>query len=126
MNAGLDVFAYVEIVGIVSQVMALDVAAFGLGRSQEPLPVGEPGEPTRESPEGAEITNAWVPTVGPAWAPEALSAVTAERDAIVMLHGPLYMTMHQMGDMQIVRNGMTRPQIELVAARTSMLNDCFY
>lgn len=125
-NSGLDVFAYVEIVGIVALVMALDVAAFGLGRSQYPLPIGEPGEPSRERPDGAETSNGWVPTVGPAWAPEALSAVTAERDAMTAIHGPLYMTMQQMGDMGIVRNGMTRPQIELVAARTSMLNDCFY
>lgn len=123
---GLDVFAYVEIVGIVAIVIALDVAAFGLGRTLEPLPIGLPGQPSRIRPDGAVTTNGWVPTVGPAWAPEALSAVTAERDAMVAVHGPLYMTMHEMGDLQIVKNGMTRDQIELVAARTSMLNDCFY
>lgn len=123
---GLDGFAYVEIVGIVSIVMALDVAGFGLGLDEEPLPLGLAGEPSRVRPVGAEITNGWVPTVGPAGAPEALSAVTAERDAMNMIHGPLYLTPDQMGDLEIVRDGMTRPQIELVAARTSMLNNCLY
>jgi len=123
---GLDVFAYVEIVGIVAIVMALDVAAFGLGRSAEPLPIGLRGKPSHTKPDGAQTTNGWVPTVGPAWAPEALSAVTAERDAMDTVHGPLYMTMQEMGDLQIIKNGMTRDQMELVAARTSMLNDCFY
>ncbi len=126
IHGGLDPFSYVEIVGIVSIVTAFDVAAFGLGRAEEPLPQAVPGEPSHKIPAGAEVSDGWVPTVGPAWAPESLSAVTDERDAMTAAHGPLYMTMEQMGDLQIVRDGMTRPQLELVAARTSMLNDCFY
>lgn len=124
--AGLDEYAYVEIVGIVAIVTALDVAAFGLGRREEPLPAGRPGEPSRVKPDGAEKSDGWVPTVGPAWAPEALSAVPPERDAMHAVHGPLYLTMEQMLDLEIERDGMSRYQIELVAARTSMLNDCFY
>ena len=42
------------------------------------------------------------------------------------LHGVLYATMEEMFEMQLERDGLTRPQIELVAARTSALNDCFY
>ena len=34
--------------------------------------------------------------------------------------------MEEMFEMQLERDGLTRPQIELVAARTSALNDCFY
>jgi len=123
---GLDEFAYVEIVGIVAIVTALDVAAFGLGRRAEPLPVGRPGDPSRVKPEGAVKSDGWVPTVGPAWAPEALSAVPSERDGMHTIHGPLYLSMEQMLDLDIERDGMARFQMELVAARTSMLNDCFY
>jgi len=124
--AGLDPFAYVEIVGISAIVTALDVAAIGLMRPEKPLPSGQPGEPSRSKPDGAEVTDGWVPTIGPAWAPEALSAVPAERDAMNTVHGPLYLTMEQMLDLDVERNGMSRAQLELVAARTSMLNDCFY
>ena len=123
---GLSAFAYVEIVGIVAIVTALDVAADGLMRPEEPLPIGRPGQPSGVIPEGAQLSDGWVPTVGPAWAPEALSAVTAERDAMNTVHGPLYLTMEQMMDLDINRNGMSRHQLEMVAARTSMLNDCFY
>ena len=42
------------------------------------------------------------------------------------LHGVLYASMEEMFEMQLEREGLTRPQIELVAARTSSLNDCFY
>ena len=38
----------------------------------------------------------------------------------------LYMPLEEMGDPTFVRDGATRAQIELVAARTSYLNDCFY
>ena len=123
---GLDGFAFVEIVGVVSRLMALDVAAFGLGRDQASLPEPDPGEPSRQRPGDAAITTGWAPTVGPATAPSTLSAVPPESDAMFDVHGVLYATMQQMADLRLERNGLSRPQIELVAARASRLNDCFY
>ena len=42
------------------------------------------------------------------------------------VHSVLYLSLEQMGDNEIVRDGIHRTQIELTAARTSWLNDCFY
>ena len=42
------------------------------------------------------------------------------------VHGVLYLTIEQMGNHSTVRDGLTRAQMELAAARTSYLNDCFY
>jgi hypothetical protein len=123
---GLDSFAYIEIVGIVSRLAAIDVASFGIDRKIPLLPEPEPGEPSRQRPEGAAITTGWAPTVGPASAPSSLTGVSAEADGMFDLHGVLYLTMDEMFEMQIERDGLTRPQIELAAARTSALNDCFY
>ena len=123
---GLDPFAYVEVVGIVSRVLALDVAAYGLGLDPRPLPEPLEGEPTFERPDGAAVTTGWAPTLGPATAPSSLSAVPPESEAMFDLHGVLYASMEQMFDLQLERDGLKRPQIELVAARTSRLNDCFY
>lgn len=123
---GLDSFAFVEIAGIVSRLMAIDVASFGLGRELRPLPEPEEGDPTRERPAGAAITTGWAPTIGPASAPSSLTAVPPEAEAMFDVHGVLYATMEQMFDRQLEREGLSRPQIELVAARTSSLNDCFY
>lgn len=51
---------------------------------------------------------------------------TGSGDAMFDVHGALYLTIQEMGDLEIVRDGLERAQMELVAARTSMLNDCFY
>jgi len=123
---GLDPFAYVELVSVVSRLAAIDVAAFGLGMDERPLPQPQAGEPSRERPADAVVSDGWVPTVGPAWAPGSLSAVPDEVDAMFDVHGVLYLSIEQMGDNEIVRDGIHRTQIELTAARTSWLNDCFY
>lgn len=123
---GLDSFAYIEIVGIVSRLVGLDVAAFGLGRKLRPLPEPEPGEPSQHRPDGAAITTGWAPTIGPASASSALAAVPPEAEAMADIHGVLYMPMDQMSEMHIEREGLSRSQIELTAARTSILNDCFH
>ena len=125
-DGGLDPFAYVELIGVVSRLAAIDVTAFGLGMDERPLPVPQPGNPSLERPTDAVVSNGWVPTVGPAWAPGALSAVPDEVDAMFDIHGVLYLSMEQMRNNEIVRNGIPRAQIELTAARTSWLNECFY
>ena len=125
-DGGLDPFAYVELIGVVSRLAAIDVTAFGLGMDERPLPVPQPGNPSLERPPDAVVSNGWVPTIGPAWAPGALSAVPDEVDAMFDIHGVLYLSMEQMRNNEIVRNGIHRAQIELTAARTSWLNECFY
>jgi hypothetical protein len=49
-DGGLDGFAYVELVGIVSRLMAIDVTEFGLGLDERPLPVALPGDRRARSP----------------------------------------------------------------------------
>ncbi len=124
--AGLGPLPYVETVGIVSRLSAIDVAAFGLGREPRPLPVPRDGEPTRALADDAVIDGGWVPTVGRASAPSSLSAVPAEVDAMFDVAGVLYLTLVEMGDLTRVRDDLHRTQMELTAARTSWLNDCFY
>ncbi|MEM7139814.1 MAG: hypothetical protein AAF548_02205 [Actinomycetota bacterium] len=123
---GLDSFAYVELVGVISRLIAIDTASYGLDIDLRDLPAAAGGEPTKTAPDDAQITTGWAPTIGPASAPSSLSAVPPEADAMFDLHGVLYTSLDGMFDMQLVRDGLTRPQIELVAARTSSLNDCFY
>ena len=125
-SEGLDGFAFVELVGIVSRLTAVDVASFGLGLQPAPLPEATSGEPALHRPEEAAVTTGWAPTIGPAGAPNSLSAVPAEAEAMFDIHGVMYATMDQMFDLKLERNALSRPQIELVAARTSRLNDCFY
>ncbi len=125
-DGGLDGFAYVELVGIVSRLSAIDVASFGLGIDERPLPDPVPGEPTRNMPADAKVTTGWVPTVGPANAPACMSAVPPEVDAMFDVHGVLYLSLEEMSDLDIERDNIHRTQMELAAGRTSWLNECFY
>ncbi len=124
-SAGSTARRYVEILGVVARLDAVDTFLFGIGAPTRPLPDPRPGEPSRVPVPEARLDGGFVPTVGPAFPTSALSAVAAEQHAQEDLHGVLYMTIEQMGDLEIELD-LNRAQIEFVAARTSLLNDCFF
>ncbi|MCP3854441.1 MAG: hypothetical protein GY698_06855 [Actinomycetia bacterium] len=124
LAAGLGHLTYVEIVGIVARLAAVDTFLLGIGWPERPLPPAQPGEPSRQVVDEATITDSAVPMVGTG-APGSLTAVAAESEAQFDLHGALYLSIDEMGDMDISKD-LHRTQMELVAARTSRLNDCFY
>ncbi|WP_419944537.1 hypothetical protein [Candidatus Poriferisodalis sp.] len=124
---GRDALAYVELVSVVSQICGIDSYRVGLGAGLDPLPAPVVGEPVPAAAEGAAKANAWVPTVGIALAPTALSALPRENATKAGLGAAWYITdkvIHQY-DVEPGRE-LTRPQMELVAARTSWLNECFF
>jgi hypothetical protein len=116
---------YVEIVGLVSQLTAVDTYHRAMGLPLEPLPEPIAGEPTGAVAEGAKLTSSWVPTDGPGSVVYALSLVPSEKDGFEDLHGPLYLPVGEIRNWDFSR-ALARPQMELVAARTSAINDCFY
>ncbi len=123
---GLDAFGYIELIGIVSQITTVDTFHRAMGLGLEPLPVPLAGEPSRQHADPpATLTKAWVPMVGPPMIPVALSGVPAEATALEALHGPAYLRFEEMQNPAATR-GLTRAQMEVVAARTSAINECFY
>jgi alkylhydroperoxidase family enzyme len=123
---GLDANRYVELIAVVAQVTTVDTFHRALSLALEPLPAPQPGEPSRETPRTlARKTRAWVPMVGPPTIPTSLSAVPAEMAALEALHGPAYLKYEEMGD-PAIQKGLSRAQMELVAARTSAINECFF
>ena len=125
--SGRDILAYVELVSVVAQIASIDSYRIGLGANLDPLPEPVGGEPTPEVAEGASMMNAWVPTVGVALAPTALSALPREKATKAALGAAWYLTddvIHKY-DVEPGRE-LTRSQMELVAARTSWLNECFF
>jgi hypothetical protein len=121
----LDHTHYVELVGVVSRAVAIDTLFESLGLDRPELP--DPGDdtPTGRIDERARPGRAWVPMVGGASITQVLSLTPAENAELEALHGPLYLTFEEMGDAGIDKS-LSRPQMELVAARTSAHNACFY
>lgn len=122
---GLDYPRYVELVGVASRVVAVDTLCTALGLALEPFPDPQPGDPTGELDSRARLNKAWVPMVGGASITQALSLVPSENAELERLHGVLYLTFEQISD-PVGPRALIRPQMELVAARTSARNECFY
>ncbi len=124
-HGGVPSSTYVEVLGLVARLTAIDTFTFGLGADPAPLPVPVEDEPTGELADEATIDGGWVPTVGPAFPPTALSLVPGEHRAMLDLHSVFYLSIPGMADLDADR-GLHRTQMELVAARTSLLNECFF
>jgi hypothetical protein len=139
LRDGLSADAYVEALGVTVLVISVDRFHHALGLPPEPLPAPLAGEPSRVRPDGVCEGEAWVPMLTSKRAAEesgirapsvpfvirALSLVPAELKAWRDLSGAQYLSEDQMLDFGSAR-AITRSQIELVAGRVSLLNECFY
>ncbi len=144
LAAGLSDAHYVELVGVVASLVNLDVFASGLDRPIVELPPAVDGEPSRERPSAAIDEGAWLPTIpwggrggelgralyGKDVQPfiyRALSLVPAEAARAMALGDAQYLGGANFFDFEYSETpGLARPQVELVAGRTSVLNECFY
>jgi hypothetical protein len=139
---GLGEERYVEIIGVVAIITALDTFGRALGSPLRSLPMPHPGEPARSRPIGATRNLAWVATVAPeAVAPNepnpypvhgdknihrALSLVPREVFNFFDLDVELYLKDHEIRDFSREYRAITHRQIELIAGRASALNRCYY
>lgn len=122
---GVTAAGYVEVVGLVSRLAAIDTFHRGLGMDPPPLPEPVPAEPTGTVDPLAVDGRPFVPTVRGASVIWALSLVPDEAAAMMDFHHVLYLSPDQMQQDGSPR-ALTRPQLELVGARTSVINECFY
>jgi hypothetical protein len=123
---GIDLPAYAEIIGIVARLSSVDFFHRALGLPLEALPEPEAGEPSRIPPPGGLVHGkSFLPMALRVSIPQTISLVPAETVAWQALSDATYMTFAEMDDPDFSR-AMHRTQIELVAARTSQVNECFY
>ncbi len=139
---GLSDGEYVEIIGTVVALVSIDRFCRGIGVPEHPLPSARPGAPRRYRAASAGPDAAWVPMVPAdnAGTPEAdlwpagrtgnviraMSLVPDEVRTLNDLGAVHYLPHVQVRDPSASQGSLSRPQIELVAGKVSILNDCFY
>lgn len=140
---GLDESVYVETVGVIAQLTAIDTFASGLGEPWRTLPEPVSGEPTRRVTPGAKHGLAWVATLDPADAEgedeglypsgrppanirRAMSLVPNEVRGFFNLVEVQYLPGPAMNDFDNEYRAITHAQIELLAGRVSAINQCAY
>jgi hypothetical protein len=120
---------YIELASIVVTVSAIDAFAEALGRPHEPLPEPIDGEPDAGRQENTADIGAYVPMLDPWPGPNvgrALSLVP-EANALFFANVMVMYASEGGGFFDMVWDGpLSRPQAELLAARVSAVNECFY
>ena len=130
LELGIDPLAYVEVVGVVAAVAAVDGFFRAAGLERPPLPTPVAGAPHGRHPQVEPATLNWVPVAIPADRTAAvvqgLSAVPAEWDNVSRLAAAQYIPVDEMGELGWSRGTLSRIEMELVAARLSAARECFY
>ncbi len=140
LAAGLADTSYVEAASVVATTIAIDTFARAIGTAEAPLPAAVAGAPSRQRPASATHEGSWVPTIprgantGPeadlyagGFVPNVRRAMSLVPDAVRQLFELLatqYVSKLAIGD--ATGRALSRAQIELLAARVSALNRCFY
>jgi hypothetical protein len=120
----------------------MDTCLRALGLPVRPLPEPVAGEPTRHRPKGAKKQAAWLPLVEPEDATEADGPLYPSPKAGYIYRGLSlvpqsvrdYWTMvncHYLPSKEVYEfdhsiRAISRPQIEILAARVSALHQCAY
>lgn len=142
LAAGLDDAAYVELAVIIACVVAVDTFARSVGVPPFALPAPVAGEPSRIRPDGAIAEGAWVPTIplGGAGSAEAdlynegfvtniyrsISLAAPQARMFFDVIAVYYVDREHITDPTYSARAISRAQMEVVAARVSALNQCFY
>jgi hypothetical protein len=139
----LAVTHYVELVGALTLVAGVDYFAHALGIPPLPLPEPLPGAPSRHLPATAQGGRAWVSMIAPRdadgpeaqlygdarFVPNIFRALSLVPDQVRALHRSMdahYMTPQEISDPAARGRALGRVQMELIAARVSAINECFY
>lgn len=142
IGAELTVEKFVETIGVIATVVAIDTFARGIGAPLRELPRPELGEPKRYRPR-ARPSPAWVPWlepedltaaeagIFPAGRPpanihRAMSLVPDEVRGFFDLAAHQYLDGLAMRDFAREYRAISHAQIELVAGRVSAINGCEY
>ncbi|MEE2768491.1 MAG: hypothetical protein VX833_04690 [Actinomycetota bacterium] len=121
---------YAELVAVIVLLVPVDRMCTLLGRPLEELPTPEDGVPSERIPSGLGDGGAFVPWAVDGWVgpnvARALSYVPGDNRRRMELVSAMYADSDEFVSLMWDHRSLSRPQVELLAARTSSLNECFY
>ena len=142
MQQGLSEEQYVEIIGTLVSVFSIDEFCRGLGLPLNELPEPQPGDPSHYRPANVIRDRSWVSVLPPSvdsgpdadlwegrigYVIRALSLVPDEVRTLMDTLKAHYLNSAEIWNVTKSPQGtLTRTQTEVVAARVSALNGCFY
>jgi len=144
LAAGLADAAYVELLSVIAIATAVDTFDRAVGTPLRALPVLQPGAPTRRRPKGAKPGLGWMDMLAPedvaAEDPplyasagriggnvhRALSLVPQAMMQFWDMFETMYLPQAAMRDFAREYRAITHAQIEMLAARVSVRNQCVY
>ena len=142
--SGLGEEAYVELLGVVAMTTAVDTFDRALGAPLRVLPPADAGQPSRRRPVGAKPGLGWMPMLAPADVTDddpplyaiagrgggnvqrALSLVPQAMMQFWEMFEPMYLHQNAMRDFGREYRAVSHPQIEMMAARVAVQNQCVY
>ena len=130
IEQGIHPIAYVELVGIICAVAAVDGFFRASGLDRPPLPETLDGPPHGRLPDVEPATLNWVlvspPADRDAAVVQGLSAAPDDRGIVQQLAAAQYIPFDEMGELGWSRGTLSRGEMELVASRLSLARECFY
>lgn len=126
--ADLGEATYTELVGVTAMVTVIDRFHRAMGRPEVPLPDPVDGDPARVRPDDVGDVGAWVSQTTGATRSNvgrALSLVPVTNRSWIQLVDTHYARGTEFTNLRW-EFPLSRPQAELVAARSTALNECFY
>jgi len=119
---------YVELVSVAASLVSLDVFCEACGVELEPLPEPAAGEPSRIRPDDVGDDGAYVPMTVPKRGANVARAMSLVPDAVRLFFGLEQFFYASGADFEELAwdRPLARPQVELLAVRASVVNECFY
>lgn len=122
IDMGMLPEAYVELVAVTASSVIVDTFAQGMGLDMPELPEGVGGTPTLERSDDVEDAGAWLPLAREGRA-NILRSLALVPSALKLFFATFGRSYYMAPDSQFA---LDRAQVELVAARVSAVNECFY
>ena len=142
LSAGMAEDEVIEVINICVQAIAIDIFTTGIGLSAPPLPVIGTGQPLRRRPPEAKTGPGWAATIAPEdvgddfidfyagdrhfYIRRSLTLVPKECRRLWKLLNSLYLEDPRITELEGVERGISRAQMEFLAARASALLGCYY